>query len=452
MPAVSIGEIVDFVGGQFTGPGDRIDRSRRVAPLAAGREDQLSFLSNRKYAAQLAATKAGAILVPENLEGEDERWIRVDDPYFAFARIMTRWFSAGRCQKGCRRKPSSLHQRQARGRMWPSGHFATIGDNVVIGNNVTIFQSVSIEAGSVIGDDCIIYPNVVIYDGTRIGRRCIIHAGVVIGSDGYGFAMHEGKHHKIPQIGIVRIEDDVEIGAGTTIDRAALGETVIGEGTKIDNLVQIGHNVKIGKHCLLVSQVGIAGSTELGDHVFVAGQSGFSGHLKIGHRVQVAAKSAVLEDVPDDTKVMGSPAVPFNEFARRHAAVKKLARKKQAVIRASLSEAGGPPRCNAHPRRHRRRYRIAPLAPSAAKPPAARLSPQASATPLHRLQWIPLFRRHEPLRRRPRPQISEKMFRPSTPPPSQTAAPRFVRRRNGSSSNFSTSTRSAGQYGPTTSE
>jgi UDP-3-O-[3-hydroxymyristoyl] glucosamine N-acyltransferase len=140
--------------------------------------------------------------------------------------------------------------------------------------------------------------------------------------------MHEGRHYKIPQIGIVRIEDDVEIGAGTTIDRAALGETVIGEGTKIDNLVQIGHNVKIGKHCLLVSQVGIAGSTELGDHVFVAGQSGFSGHLKIGHRVQVAAKSAVLEDVPDDTKVMGSPAMPFNEFARRHAAVKKLARRK----------------------------------------------------------------------------------------------------------------------------
>jgi UDP-3-O-[3-hydroxymyristoyl] glucosamine N-acyltransferase len=139
--------------------------------------------------------------------------------------------------------------------------------------------------------------------------------------------MHESKHHKIPQVGAVRIEDDVEIGAGTTIDRATFGETVIGEGTKIDNLVQIGHNVKVGKHCLLVSQVGIAGSTELGDHVFVAGQSGFSGHLKIGHRVQVAAKSAVLEDVPDDTKVMGSPAMPFTEFARRQIALKRLARK-----------------------------------------------------------------------------------------------------------------------------
>jgi UDP-3-O-[3-hydroxymyristoyl] glucosamine N-acyltransferase len=325
MPAVTIGEIVDFVGGHYAGDPSR--QVMAVAPLADARDEQLSFLSNRKYAAQLAETKAGAILVPQNLEGEDQRWIRVDDPYFAVARIMTRWFSVRPMPKGV--SPlSSISPTAKLGTNVAVGPFTTVRDNVVLGNNVTIFQNVSIEAGSTLGDDSIIYPNVVIYDGSRIGRRCIIHAGVVIGSDGYGFAMHEGKHHKIPQIGIVRIEDDVEIGAGTTIDRAALGETVIGEGTKIDNLVQIGHNVKIGKHCLLVSQVGIAGSTELGDHVFVAGQSGFSGHLKIGHRVQVAAKSAVLADVPDDTKVMGSPAMPFNEFARRHAAVKRLAKKK----------------------------------------------------------------------------------------------------------------------------
>jgi len=325
MPAVSVGEIVDLVAGQFAGDRDRSISG--VAPLAQAKSDQLSFLSNRKYAADLAATKAGAVLVPKNLEGNNDRWIRVDDPYFAFARIMTRWFSNRPAPKGI--SPQAVVSSSARlGQNVVLGHFAIIGDEVVIGNNVTIFQGVSIEAGSIIGDDCIIYPNVTIYDGTRIGRRCIIHSGVVIGSDGYGFALHEGKHHKIPQIGIVRIEDDVEIGAGTTIDRAALGETVIGEGTKIDNLVQIGHNVKVGKHCLLVSQVGIAGSTELGDYVAVAGQSGFSGHLKIGNRVQVAAKSAVLADVPDDTKVMGSPAVPFTEFARRHAALKKLARRK----------------------------------------------------------------------------------------------------------------------------
>ena len=325
MAHVLIGEIVDLVGGEFAGPRDRSIES--VAPLGTAQPHQLSFLSNRKYAAELAATAAGAILVPKKLEGEDPRWIRVDDPYFALARIMTRWFSDRPKPKGISIK-AVVAESARLGSDVALGHFATIGENVVIGNNVTVFQGVSIEAGSVIGDDCIIYPNVVIYDGTQIGNRCIIHSGVVIGSDGYGFATHGGKHHKIPQIGIVRVEDDVEIGAGTTIDRAALGETVIGEGTKIDNLVQIGHNVKVGKHCLLVSQVGIAGSTELGDYVAVAGQSGFSGHLKIGNRVQVAAKSAVLDDFPDDTKVMGSPAVPFTEFARRQAALKKLARRK----------------------------------------------------------------------------------------------------------------------------
>jgi UDP-3-O-[3-hydroxymyristoyl] glucosamine N-acyltransferase len=325
MPAISIGEIVDLVGGQFEGDRNRTINS--VGPLASAADDQLSFLSNRKYAADLATTAAGAILVPAKLEGCDSRWIRVDDPYFAFAKIMARWFSDRPRPKGISAKAMVADSAKL-GENVAVGHFAVIGENVVVGSNVTIFQNVSIEADSVIGDGCIIYPNVVIYDGTRIGHRCIIHSGVVIGSDGYGFATHGGRHHKIPQIGIVRIEDDVEIGAGTTIDRAALGETVIGEGTKIDNLVQIGHNVKVGKHCLLVSQVGIAGSTELGDYVAVAGQSGFSGHLKIGNRVQVAAKSAVLEDVPDDTKVMGSPAVPFTEFARRHAALKKLARKK----------------------------------------------------------------------------------------------------------------------------
>src|SRR5436190_4165864 len=284
MPAVSIGEIVDFVGGEFSGDRDKTINS--VGPLGSAGGDQLSFLSNRKYASELAATKSGAILVPKKLEGNDARWIRVDDPYFAFAKIMARWFSNRPLPKSI--SPKAVVADSAKlGKNVSLGHFAVIGENVVIGNNVTIFQGVSIESGSTIGDDCIVYPNVVIYDDSRIGNRCIIHSGVVIGSDGYGFATHDGKHHKIPQIGIVRIEDDVEIGAGTTIDRAALGETVIGEGTKIDNLVQIGHNVKVGKHCLLVSQVGIAGSTELGDYVAVAGQSGFSGHLKIGHRVQV---------------------------------------------------------------------------------------------------------------------------------------------------------------------
>jgi UDP-3-O-[3-hydroxymyristoyl] glucosamine N-acyltransferase len=163
-----------------------------------------------------------------------------------------------------------------------------------------------------------------IYHRTQIGKRCIIHSGAVIGSDGYGFATEGGRHHKILQIGTVRIEDDVEIGAGTTIDRAALGETVIGEGTKIDNLVQIGHNVRVGRHCLLVSQAGIAGSTELGDYVVMAGQAGASGHIRIGAGAQISAKSAVFSDVPEKARVQGIPAVPWREFSRREIWARRL--------------------------------------------------------------------------------------------------------------------------------
>jgi UDP-3-O-[3-hydroxymyristoyl] glucosamine N-acyltransferase len=325
---VTLGEIADFVGGTFHGP--REQRVEGVAPLADATERQITFLHNPKYASQLGATRAAAILVSNDLAGDDARWIRVKDPYFAMAQTLAKWFDA-------RPKPpvgvsamASVASSAKLGSNVRVGAFTSIGNDVVIGDDVTIYSHVAIEDGATIGDGSIVYPHVSVYHACRIGNRCILHSGVVIGSDGYGFATSGGRHHKIPQVGIVRIEDDVEIGAGSTIDRAALGETLIGEGTKIDNLVQVGHNVKVGKHCFLVSQVGIAGSTEIGDYVAVAGQSGFAGHLKIGNRVQVAAKSAVLDDVPDGEKVMGIPAVPFREFARREGALRRLAKKKGA--------------------------------------------------------------------------------------------------------------------------
>jgi UDP-3-O-[3-hydroxymyristoyl] glucosamine N-acyltransferase len=321
MPDVTVGEIADFVGGAFAGA--RALRVDGVAPLAEAGEGQISFLANPKYAPLLDSTKAAAILVATATAGDSPRWIRVADPYFAMARVVARWFAARPAPSGISPlasiAPTATVAADAN-----IGPFTTIADGVVIGSGVTVYQSVSIEADSVIGDGTIIYPQVSIYDRSWIGRRCIIHSGAVIGSDGYGFAFHEGRHHKIPQVGIVRIEDDVEIGAGTTIDRAALGETVIGEGTKIDNLVQIGHNVRIGKHCLLVSQSGIAGSTELGDYVVVAGQSGFAGHLKIASGTQVAAKSAVLADIPEKAKVMGIPAISFRDFSRREVWLRRL--------------------------------------------------------------------------------------------------------------------------------
>jgi UDP-3-O-[3-hydroxymyristoyl] glucosamine N-acyltransferase len=323
--SVPIGEIVEFVGGSYAGPRDL--EIAGVAPLSAAGGGQLSFLSNPKYAPQLATTGAGAILVSKSLQGEDPRFIRVDDPYFAVATVVARWFATRPMPEGVSQH-ASIAASVRLGKNVRIGAFVSIGDDVAIGDDTVIYPNVTIEPGTTIGSNCIVYAQVSIYHGTKIGDRCIIHSGVVIGSDGYGFATHGGRHHKIPQVGIVRIEDDVEIGAGTTIDRAALGETVIGEGTKIDNLVQIAHNVRVGKHCLLVSQVGIAGSTELGDYVVVAGQSGFAGHLKIGSGVQVAAKSAVLGDVPDNTKVMGIPAVAFRDFARREAILKRLVRNK----------------------------------------------------------------------------------------------------------------------------
>lgn len=324
MPAVPISEIVAYTGGRYDGPADRMIEG--VASLADASETQLAFLSNPKYAAQLAATKAAAILVPESAAGDDARFIRVADPYYAFAQVLAKYFAFRSVPVGI--SPRAAISASAKlGQGVSVGPFSTISDDVVLGDGVIVFQNVSIESGCVIGDGTVIYPQVSIYEGSIIGRRCIIHSGTVIGADGYGFATHGGRHHKIPQVGIVRIGDDVEIGAGCTIDRAALGETSIGDGTKIDDQVMIAHNVKVGKHCLLVAQVGIAGSTELGDYVVVAGQSGFAGHLTIGSRVQVAAKSAVLDDVADGEKVMGIPAIPFRQFARREAIMRRMTRR-----------------------------------------------------------------------------------------------------------------------------
>ena len=321
MPSVLLSEIVSYVSGRFDGPGDVPIAG--VAPLADAGEGQISFLSNPKYAPQLAATQATAVLVSNDLEEQSPRYIRVANPYFAMARVIARFFDRRPMPLGISPQASIAHTAKL-GNNVAVGPFTSIGENVEIGNDVVIFPNVTIEPNVEIGDNTIVYPQVSIYYGSRIGKRCIVHSGVVIGSDGYGFATEGGKHHKIPQVGIVRIEDDVEIGAGSTIDRAALGETVIGEGTKIDNLVQIGHNVRIGKHCLLVAQVGIAGSTKLGNYVVVAGQSGFAGHLNIGDGVQVAAKSAVLKDVQSNTKVMGSPAIGFGEFSRREVWLRRL--------------------------------------------------------------------------------------------------------------------------------
>lgn len=317
----TLGEIVEFVRGSYSGPTEL--QIAGVATLADAGELHVSFLGNPKYASQVESSRAAAILVEESAEGLSPRLIRVKNPYFAMASVVDRWFASRPRPEGI--SPLAFIAPTAKiGRNVGIAPFVTVGENAVVGDDAALYSGVTLEPESQVGEQTILYPNVSVYYRCRIGKRCIVHSGAVIGSDGYGFATEGGRHHKIPQVGIVRIEDDVEIGAGTTIDRAALGETVIGEGTKIDNQVQIGHNVKIGKHVLLVAQVGIAGSAELGDYVVIAGQSGVAGHLKVGRFAQVAAKTAVYHDVPEKAKVMGIPAVPFRDAARRDVWIKRL--------------------------------------------------------------------------------------------------------------------------------
>ena len=321
MKGVTTGEIADLVEGEFHG-----DRNRRItgarALQDAGPED-LSFLANARYQKLLATTAAGAILVERGMAGDSTRWIRVRDPYLALARVLQKFFADVPLPVGV--SPlASIAPTASIGAGARIGPFVTVGADATIGEGAALFPGVFVGERASVGEGTILYPNVVVYHGCIIGRRCILHGSVVIGGDGYGFASSEGVHHKIPQIGIVRIEDDVEIGAGSTVDRAALGETVIGEGTKIDNLVQIAHNVRIGRGCLIVAQVGIAGSTEIGEYCVLAGHSGVAGHVKLGPRVMVAAQSAVMKDIDGPATVAGSPARPLRDHLRTEAMVRRL--------------------------------------------------------------------------------------------------------------------------------
>jgi UDP-3-O-[3-hydroxymyristoyl] glucosamine N-acyltransferase len=204
------------------------------------------------------------------------------------------------------------------------GPHCVIGERVRLGARSVLQSGNHIGADSVLAEDVNLFPNVTVYPRTQIGQRVRIHAGTTIGSDGYGYVLDGGTHLKVPQIGNVIIGDDVEIGANVTVDRGALGSTIIGKGTKIDNLVQIAHNVVVGEHCLLISQVGIAGSTKLGNYVVLAGQAGVAGHLKIGHQAVVAAQSGVMTDIPDGGKYLGSPAKPDRQAKREFIAIQHL--------------------------------------------------------------------------------------------------------------------------------
>lgn len=316
-----LGDLAERVGGRVVGDPDRW--VERVATLEEAGPGDLAFFLNPRYRREAETTRAGAVLVGRGARLPGRDLLEVDEPYVALADILALFHPPGQRRPGI--SPAASIGRDVRlGSEVAVGPFAVIEEGAVVGDRVTIGAGSFVGERSVIGNDTVLMPRVVLYPGTRVGARCLLHSGVVLGSDGFGFATSRGIHRKIPQVGRVVVEDDVEIGANTTVDRATLGETVIGRGTKLDNLVMIAHGVRVGPNGLFAAQAGIAGSTRIGSAARFAGQSGAAGHLRLGDGVSVGAKSAVLGDVPDGGFVVGIPAVDHRLWKRSQAILKKL--------------------------------------------------------------------------------------------------------------------------------
>ncbi len=293
------------------------------APADRAQPGDLTFAENESYFARAEQSAAAAIIVDGPFRPERKTLIKVSNARLAFARALPLFFPEPAFPTGAH--PTAIVPPSAR--IDPSawiGPYCVLGEKVRVGARSVLQGGTFLGPGVQIAEDCNLFPHVTIYGHTEIGNRVRIHSGTVIGSDGFGYVLDAGAHRKVPQIGTVIIRDDVEIGANVTIDRGALGPTIIGRGTKIDNLVQIAHNVVIGEHCLLVSQVGIAGSTKLGNYVILAGQAGLAGHLKIGNRVSVAAQSGVMHNIPDGEKWLWSPAQPDRQAKRQMIALQQL--------------------------------------------------------------------------------------------------------------------------------
>jgi UDP-3-O-[3-hydroxymyristoyl] glucosamine N-acyltransferase len=298
--ALTLLELAEAIGAELVG--DPAISVTSAATLEDAQPGQLSFLANPKYARQLDGTAASAVIVAPNVSSPRLALLKAKDPYYAFALAVQRLH-------GFRKHPhAGIHPR------------ATVDPSASIGEGSILYPGVYVGPRTRIGRDCVLYPNVVIYEDCVIGDRVLIHANSSIGQDGFGFATHLGAHHKIPQTGNVVIEDDVEIGANATIDRSALGSTTIGKGSKLGDLITIGHNTRLGAHCLIVAQVGISGSVNVGHHVTMGGQVGVAGHIEIGDHATIGAQAGVTNSVAEQSILLGSPAMPIRQ-ARRVAAV-----------------------------------------------------------------------------------------------------------------------------------
>ena len=319
-------QIADYLKG--TVEGDGALKVSELSKIEEGRPGTLTFLSNPKYTQYIYTTQASACLVNKDFVAEQSlttTLIRVDNAYECLAKLLTLVDSFKPKKQGISAK-SDIHETAKLGENVYVGAFVVIGANVVIGNNVKIYANTVIDDNVVVGDDSVIYAGVKIYEGCRIGNRCVLHAGVVVGSDGFGHAPDaEGHYHKIPQIGNVVIEDDVELGANTTVDRATMGSTIIRRGVKIDNLVQVAHNVEIGEDTVIAAQSGIAGSTKIGKHCMFGGQVGVAGHITIADGSIFGGKSGVTSTIKEPNKVwQGYPVMPIMGFRKLNVLQKQL--------------------------------------------------------------------------------------------------------------------------------
>ncbi len=321
-PDHTLSEIADLVGGTVDGDAQIVVRS--AAPIQTAGPGDLSFVANPKYSHFMATTRAEALVLAPGVDCDRLPVIRHENPYLAFATAIDLLYpNEPLIPKGIDAS-AVIVKTEGIDSTTRIGPLCTVGDGGRIGANCQLVASVNIGADVQIGEGCIIYPGVTIMNGCRIGDRVIIHPGVVIGSDGFGFAESPTGLKKIKQVGWVEIGDDVEIGSNTTIDRGAIGPTRIGSGTKIDNLVQIAHNVEIGEHSIVVAQVGISGSTKIGNGVVLAGQVGLVGHIEIGDGVQVGAQSGINKSIPAGKKVFGTPARDIMETNRIQASMTRL--------------------------------------------------------------------------------------------------------------------------------
>ncbi len=322
MTGRTLGDIALELGGELLGPGEMAITG--YGGLEDAGPDELSFVNSLSLGAAAGKSKAGALLVPPGFE-PDRPAVRVEDPHGAFVRLLERiapdpdlLFPPGVHPTAVIDGDADVAGADA------IGPCCVIGPGVQLGPGTRLGAHVVLERDVVLGSGCLVYSQVTVRYGCRLGNRVILHPGVVIGSDGFGFLPGPEGMTKIPQVGIVVLEDDVEVGAGSCIDRAKAGRTVIGTGTKIDNLVQIGHNVKIGAHCALSAQVGIAGTVVLGDGVFAGGQVGIADHLEVGPGAQLAGKSGIWRDVPAGETVFGYPALNIKEAFRITSAMRRL--------------------------------------------------------------------------------------------------------------------------------